>query len=66
MTFGLFENDIMVGLAMGEIKHWYEGTEYFIHELCIKTDEQGRGLGAKFIVQIKKFAKNNSIKHFFY
>jgi hypothetical protein len=28
----------MVGLSMGYIKHWYEGTEYFINEFCVKTE----------------------------
>lgn len=38
LAFGLFENETMVGLSMGEIRHWFTGTEYFINEFCIKTD----------------------------
>lgn len=45
LAFGFFENGEMVGLAMGSIRHWYAGTEYYIDEFCIKTSEQGRGIG---------------------
>ncbi len=34
---------------MGNIRHWYAGTEYYINEFCIKTDEQGSGLGTYFL-----------------
>lgn len=65
LTLGFFENDSMVGLAMGEIKHWYEGTEYFINELCIKREEQGRGLGTQFLAQIGKYVKRRGVKNLF-
>ena len=65
LTLGLFENDSMVGLSMGEIKHWYEGTEYFIQELCIKTEEQGRGLGTQFLAQIEENIKAKGMVHIF-
>lgn len=45
LTLGLFENDNMVGLSMGHVRHWYKGTEYYIDELCIKREEQGKGFG---------------------
>ena len=38
LTFGLFEDGKMLGLAMGRIKHWYSGTEYNIDEFCISTE----------------------------
>lgn len=43
----------MIGLAMGCIRHWYEGAEYHIDELCISTDMQGKGIGTEFIRQIE-------------
>lgn len=55
LALGLFEDDEMVGLSMGSIKHWYEGTQYCIEELCIKTDRQGAGLGKAFIAMIEDY-----------
>lgn len=65
LAFGLFENDTMVGLSMGEIRHWFTGTEYFINEFCIKTEEQGRGLGSQFLAKIGEHIKAKGITHMF-
>ena len=43
LTLGLIEDGELIGLSLGSIKHWYEGTEYVIDELCIRTDLQGKG-----------------------
>jgi aminoglycoside 6'-N-acetyltransferase I len=65
LTLGLFENGDMVGLSMGSIKHWYSGTEYYINEFCIKTEEQGRGLGTQFLKEIETFIKQRGMKLIF-
>lgn len=54
LTYGLFENEKLIGVSMGHIKHWYSGTEYYIDELCIRTDKQGNGIGTYFIKEIEK------------
>ena len=53
LTYGLYEDGRMVGLSMGRVKHWYTGTEYYIDELCIRTDRQGTGLGTLFLQEIE-------------
>ena len=53
LTYGLYEDGRMVGLSMGRMKHWYTGTEYYIDELCIRTDRQGTGLGTLFLQEIE-------------
>lgn len=65
LALGLFENDRMVGLSMGNIKHWYTGTEYYIDELCIKTEEQGRGLGTVFLEEIERFIMEKGVTQIF-
>lgn len=57
LTYGLFENDELIGVSMGHIKHWYSGTEYHIDELCIKTSLQGRGIGTCFLKKIEETIK---------
>ena len=49
LTFGYFNGDRLIGLAMGHIRHWHEGTEYCIDEFCIARDMQGRGHGGRFM-----------------
>lgn len=65
LTLVLIENNKLVGLAMGNIMHWYLGTEYYIYEFCIKTEEQGRGLGTLFLKNIEEYLVQKGIKHIF-
>ena len=49
LALGLFVGDDLLGLSLGEVVHWYSGTEYHIREFCIRRDVQGRGLGRAFM-----------------
>lgn len=65
LVLGFFENGNMVGLSIGSIRHWYTGTEYYINELCVKTEEQGRGLGTQFLKAIETFLIQKGIIQIF-
>lgn len=65
LTLGFFEGEELVGLAMGRIMHWYKATEYYIQELCIKTEVQGKGLGTTFLAEIEKYLVDNDIHAIF-
>lgn len=65
LTLGLFENDKLIGLSMGSIMHWYIGTEYYIFELCIKTEKQGKGIGTIFLKKIEEYTKRIQVTHIF-
>lgn len=56
---------ILVGISIGNIKHWWGGTEYHIEELCIKTDRQGEGLGSQFFDLIEEYLKKRDISQIF-
>ena len=53
LVLGLVEDGELIGVSLGNIRHWYEGTEYLIDELCIKTEMQGRGYGSLFLSLIE-------------
>lgn len=57
LAYGLFENDSLVCISLGHIKHWFTGTEYCIDEFCVRTGKQSQGIGTYFIKEIE-----NSIK----
>ncbi len=65
LTYGLFENEKLIGVSMGHIKHWYSGTEYYIEELCIQTNKQGSGIGTYFLEEIEKAIKSIGIVQIF-
>ncbi len=52
-------------MSLGYIKHWYTGTEYYIDELCIRTDRQGAGAGTFFLAEIEKAIKELGLKQIF-
>ena len=44
----------LIGISLGKIKHWCGGTEYYIEELCIRSDLQGQGYGREFFRLIEE------------
>lgn len=65
LAIGLFEDDEFIGMALGSIKHWYTGTEYYIDEFCIKSQKQGKGIGTNFLAMVEKFVEEKGISHIF-
>lgn len=65
LSLGLFENDELIGLSLGSIMHWYSGTEYYIFEFCIKTDNQGMGKGTEFLEKVQEYVKRKQVTHIF-
>ena len=65
LTYGLYDEDELIGIALGYVKHWYSGTEYIINELCIKTEYQGKGAGRFFLAEIEKAVKELGVKQIF-
>ncbi|GAA5783826.1 GNAT family N-acetyltransferase [Chitiniphilus shinanonensis] len=47
--FGIFDHDTPCGGLVGQIRHWWTGSECFIDELFIAPAHQGRGLGRALV-----------------
>lgn len=65
LTYGLFEDGVLVAMAMGRIRHWFSGTEYNIDELCVRTDKQGTGIGTQFLNEVEKALKQIGVVSIF-
>ncbi|HEL1811961.1 TPA: GNAT family N-acetyltransferase [Streptococcus suis] len=63
LCFGLFDQGKLLGLSLGYIRYWYEGTEYRIEELCISRHYQGRGIGQDFLKRIEEQLERRQIVH---
>ncbi|HFU3729276.1 TPA: GNAT family N-acetyltransferase [Streptococcus suis] len=63
LCFGLFDQKKLIGLSLGYIRYWYEGTEYRIEELCISRHYQGRGIGQDFLKRIEEQLERRQIVH---
>ena len=60
-----FEEEKLIGVSMGHIRHWYAGTEYYIDELCVRTEKQGNGIGTYFVNEIEKAIKEIGLVQIF-
>ena len=65
LSLGLTQDGALIGAALGAVKHWFIGTEYYIEELFIRTDAQGRGAGSAFIEMIRDHLGRNGIRRIF-
>lgn len=63
LSFGLYQNNTLIGIALGRIKSWYEGTEYWIEEFGILPELQQNGIGSKFISEIEAILSQKGITH---
>ena len=53
LSFGLYQEGVPVGLALGRVKSWCTGTEYWIDEFGVLPGRQRRGLGSAFLRAIE-------------
>lgn len=65
LSFGLFDEDELIGLSLGLIMHWHAGTEYYILEFGLASNRQGEGLGSLFMREIEHLAKEKDVTHIF-
>lgn len=53
LNFGLTENGRLIAVSLGSTRHWWEGTNYNLEELCIDPEFQRRGIGTRFVKLIE-------------
>ena len=61
LSFGFYENQNLVGISLGKVKHWCEGTEYWIEEFGILPEKQKSGLGSLFLTFIERVLKSKEV-----
>ena len=54
LSYGLFEDDELIGISLGRTLHCSSGTQYSIDEFCIRSDRQRRGFGSRFLDMIEE------------
>lgn len=63
LCFGLYEGERLAGIALGRVKSWYEGTEYWVEEFGILPEMQQRGLGSRFLSEIETILAGRGFSH---
>ncbi|MCR4814914.1 MAG: GNAT family N-acetyltransferase [Lachnospiraceae bacterium] len=54
LNYGLIIDGNLVAVSLGMVRHWWEGTNYNIEELCVAPEFQGKGLGTRFMGLIEE------------
>lgn len=65
LNFGLVMAGELVALSVGEICHWWEGTNYNIEEFCVDQKLQGQGIGSCFMEMIEAEVKARGLAGIF-
>ena len=65
LTLGYFDEGRLIALSIGNIRHWYTGTEYYIDELCVARDRQGQGIGTAFLQDVERYLVDHGITQIF-
>ncbi|MBR4386220.1 MAG: GNAT family N-acetyltransferase [Treponema sp.] len=65
LNFGLVEDGKLLAMSVGSIRHWWEGANYNIEELCVSPKAQGKGLGSKFMKMIEDEIKTRGVAGIF-
>ena len=47
----------------GPLRHWYNGIEYCIDDLCIASEHQGQGFGSLWIQLIRNYACQHGFRN---
>ena len=64
-NYGLFIDGKLVAAALGSIRHWWEGTNYNLEELCVDPDYQGQGIGTRFMQMIEDDVRSRGLSGIF-
>lgn len=54
LAFGLFQDELLVAVAMGRVRHWHNRVEFILEDVCVRQAQQGRGFGSLLLTQIKE------------
>ena len=49
LSFGMFDENKLIGATLGHVMHWCTGTQYYIHEFFIDSKRLNCGLGTIFL-----------------
>lgn len=53
LNYGLVIEGQLVAMSIGMIRHWWEGTNYNIEELCVSPELRNKGMGSRFMKMIE-------------
>ena len=65
LNYGLIIDGRLAAVSIGEIRHWWSGTEYKIEEFCVTPDIQRKGIGTRFLDMIENDIRKRGLDGIF-
>lgn len=65
LNYGLIIDGKLEAVSIGSVRHWWEGTNYNIDELCVSPSMQSKGIGSRFLNMIEMDASKKGISGIF-
>jgi len=62
LGFSLYIEDNLIGFIAGKNKKSYQGLTYYLAELCVNNEIQGKGYGTKLLKFLENELKNRDTK----
>lgn len=53
------ENKELIGFILGVHRTWWSGNEFYIHEMCVESQHQNKGIGKSLLDYLIKSLDNN-------
>ena len=65
LNYGIVRDGKLAAMALGMVRHWWEGTNYNIEELCVDPNLQGQGLGTRLLKLVEEEIKKKGFNGIF-
>lgn len=65
LNYGIVRDGKLVAMTLGMVRHWWEGTNYNIEELCVDPDFQGQGIGSRLLKLVEEEIKQKGFHGIF-
>ncbi|MBO4267524.1 MAG: GNAT family N-acetyltransferase [Lachnospiraceae bacterium] len=65
LNYGLLREGKLCAVSIGQVKHWWQGTECYLDELFVDPNEQGQGIGSRFLQMIEEDVKKRGLSGIF-
>lgn len=57
LNYGIIRDGKLAAMTLGMVRHWWEGTNYNIEELCVDPALQGQGIGTRLLKLVSEEIK---------
>lgn len=57
LALGLYDGETLAALALGRLKHWFNGVEYCIDDLCVAPAYQSGGVGTELVERVRAYCR---------